>query len=279
MKSRLDKYDNKESFSRVNKNQNLYDDIYSNTNYSNMVVIDDSNEIDISKIKEIIDKQKNVNKRVDKTPNLEKEYDSIVPPKNYENKLYDINEVLKEAKSQRDIMEDANEKRKIQNYKFNENLDEELSKTRKVYESLVKEEKELLNIMNTLTNVSSVDLAKDMFNDLTEDSEKTQLIKPTDLADKVDVRKVPDENTEEYSTDTFMFSSKDFDDISDLRESVRKSSTFIKILIVLVVLIVLAGAGFIVALTGEIMTMPGLPKVPAATKIDVDESGKITGLF
>ena len=40
-----------------------------------------------------------------------------------------------------------------------------------------------------------------------------------------------------------------------------------------------AGAGFIVALTGEIMTMPGLPKVPAATKIDVDESGKITGLF
>ena len=40
-----------------------------------------------------------------------------------------------------------------------------------------------------------------------------------------------------------------------------------------------AGAGFVVALTGEIMTMPGLPKVPAATKIDVDENGKITGLF
>ena len=40
-----------------------------------------------------------------------------------------------------------------------------------------------------------------------------------------------------------------------------------------------AGAGFIVALTGSIMKMPGLPKVPAAEKIDVDESGKITGLF
>lgn len=40
-----------------------------------------------------------------------------------------------------------------------------------------------------------------------------------------------------------------------------------------------AGAGFIVALTGEIMTMPGLPKVPAAEKIDVDENGVITGLF
>lgn len=39
------------------------------------------------------------------------------------------------------------------------------------------------------------------------------------------------------------------------------------------------GAGFIVVYTGEIMTMPGLPKVPAAEKIDVDSNGKITGLF
>ncbi|MET0017180.1 formate--tetrahydrofolate ligase [Oscillibacter sp.] len=40
-----------------------------------------------------------------------------------------------------------------------------------------------------------------------------------------------------------------------------------------------AGAGFLVAKTGDIMTMPGLPKVPAADRIDVDEHGKITGLF
>ena len=40
-----------------------------------------------------------------------------------------------------------------------------------------------------------------------------------------------------------------------------------------------AGAGFVVVLTGDIMTMPGLPKIPAAEKIDIDENGKITGLF
>ena len=40
-----------------------------------------------------------------------------------------------------------------------------------------------------------------------------------------------------------------------------------------------AGAEFVVAVNGSIMTMPGLPKVPAAEKIDVDETGKITGLF
>lgn len=40
-----------------------------------------------------------------------------------------------------------------------------------------------------------------------------------------------------------------------------------------------AGAGFLVALTGDIMTMPGLPKVPSADKIDVDDEGRISGLF
>ena len=40
-----------------------------------------------------------------------------------------------------------------------------------------------------------------------------------------------------------------------------------------------AGAGFIVVLTGDVMTMPGLPKVPAANRMDIDENGVITGLF
>ena len=39
------------------------------------------------------------------------------------------------------------------------------------------------------------------------------------------------------------------------------------------------GAGFIVALTGDVMTMPGLPKEPAAGRMDVDDDGVITGLF
>ena len=40
-----------------------------------------------------------------------------------------------------------------------------------------------------------------------------------------------------------------------------------------------AGAGFVVAVMGEIMTMPGLPKAPAALNIDIDDDGKISGLF
>ncbi|WP_459796869.1 formate--tetrahydrofolate ligase, partial [Alkalibacterium sp. m-11] len=44
-------------------------------------------------------------------------------------------------------------------------------------------------------------------------------------------------------------------------------------------LTVSVGAGFIVVLTGNIMRMPGLPKVPSAVHVDVDENGKISGLF
>jgi len=42
---------------------------------------------------------------------------------------------------------------------------------------------------------------------------------------------------------------------------------------------VCAGAGFIVVYAGEIMTMPGLPEIPAASNMDIDKDGKITGLF
>ena len=42
---------------------------------------------------------------------------------------------------------------------------------------------------------------------------------------------------------------------------------------------ILAGAGFVVVLTGEIMTMPGLPKVPAAESINIDDDGIVIGLF
>ena len=40
-----------------------------------------------------------------------------------------------------------------------------------------------------------------------------------------------------------------------------------------------AGAGFVVAIAGKIMTMPGLPRVPAAESIDIDENGNIVGIF
>lgn len=252
MKSRLDRYDNNvSSSSRVSKNQTLYDDIYSNTNYSNMVVLDNSNEVDIRKIKEIIDNQNSKSKRVEKNSFNIEEYDNLVPMKTEEKKLYDINEVLKEAKNQRNIIEEANEKRKFENYKFRENLDEELSKTRKVYENLIKEEKELLSMMNTLTNVSKEDIANDMFSELKDnDSDFTEVLNPSiDNNEDVSIKQINDDTTE-YSTDTFMFNTKDFEGLDEMRKNVKNTSMFIKtltavlvfaILIILIIIIIQLG--------------------------------------
>ena len=236
MKSRLNKYENNDNLSRVERNQNLYDDMYSNTNYTNMVVIDDSNEIDISKIKEIIDSEKNKTRRVSKNNFNKEEYDSIVPIKSQEEKSYDINKVLEAAKEKRNIIEEANEKRKIENYKFKDNLEEELSKTRKVYENLIKEEKELLNLMNTMTNMTSEDIAGDMFQDLTRDDNLTEIL---DEKPDVNIKQI-DNDTTEYSTDTFMFNTKDFEGIEDLKNNLKKTSLFIKILIAVVLVAVIS---------------------------------------
>ena len=246
LKTRLSKYENNDNFSRVDRNQSLYDDMYSNTDYSNMVVIDDSSEIDISKIKEIIDNENTKVSRTSKNNFNKEEYDSITPVKMEEQKLYDINEVLKEAKSRRDIFEEATEKSKIENYKFNDNLDEELSKTRKVYENLIKEEQELLNIMNTMTNMTSEDIANDMFQDLTRDDNLTEVLDSSEVEENdVNIKQI-DNDTTEYSTDTFMFNTKDFEGMDSLRKDVKKTNLFIKILIVVVILAIIGGIAFVV---------------------------------
>lgn len=233
MKSRMDKYNN-DTLSRSSKNKHLYEDMYTDTNYTNMVVIDDSNEIDISKIKEIIDSEKR-EKKIPREARLSTSiYDDISNMKvEPEKKVYDINQVLKDAKEKRDIIEEANEKRKREHYSFktNEQLEDELAKTRKVYQSLIKEEQELLNIMNTLTNASSTDIALDLFEEL-KPSEGEKTISETSKTSAVNITQIPNnEDSKEYSTDTFMFNTKDFESVQDLKNDVKKTNTFIKILI------------------------------------------------
>ena len=122
-------------------------------------------------------------------------------------------------------------------------MDEELSKTRKVYENLIKEEQELLNIMNTMTNMTSEDIANDMFQDLTRDDNLTEVLDNNNT--DVNIKQI-DNDTTEYSTDTFMFNTSDFEGMDSLRKDVKKTNLFIKILIVIVVLALLGGIAFIV---------------------------------
>ena len=96
--------------------------------------------------------------------------------------------------------------------------------------------------MNTMTNVTSDDIASDMFQDLTKDDNLTEVL---DEKDSVDIKQISDDSTE-YSTDTFMFNTKDFEGLDSIKEDVMKTNIFIKILIAIVIICVIAGIAFII---------------------------------
>jgi len=244
----MDKYSTDVTSSRSNRNKQLYEDLYNDTSYHNSVVLDDSKEIDIAKIKEIIDKQNSHERRkaVRPTTNIYEDLDVIKEEVN--EKVYDINEILKEAKSKRDILEEANEKRKI-NYKYKSHLDieRELEKTRKVYDKLLQEETELLDIMNTLTNVPKPDNT-DSYKDLTSEANKykTGTVEVKEITRELDKEDKIDNDTTEYSTNTFMFDKRDFISGDSLEEHLKGTNKFIKFLIFLLTVAILLGAYYVI---------------------------------
>lgn len=244
MSTRMDKYSsNIDSGSRSSRNKQLYEDLYNTGNYSNSIVIDQSEEIDISKIKEIVEREKKLSEKKEFRPEIN--FDNIVKEET-ETKIYDINEVLKNAKNKRDIIEEASERRKNSKYESHLNIEEELSKTRQVYDKLLQEETELLDIMNTLTNVQTSS-GTNSYKDITSDSVKQKTNTNTITVKRVELptKEEKKEGTKEYSTNTFMFNKKDFIE-EELEDSIRESNIFIKILIVLLTIAILWGAYFVI---------------------------------
>ena len=249
MDSRMDKYTSNTTSSRTSRNKKLYDDLYNDTSYNNSVVLDDSKEIDIAKIKEIIDRNNNSERKKIVPPTKDIYEDIDILKEEVSEKVYDINQVLKEAKSKRDILEEANEKRKI-NSKYQSHLDieRELEKTRKVYDKLLQEETELLDIMNTLTNVPT-NHGTDAYKDLTSEANKlkTGTVEVKEITRELEKTKDDvDDDSQEYSTNTFMFDKRDFVTEDSLKEHLEGTNKFIKFIIFLLTIAVLLGAYYVI---------------------------------
>ena len=247
MGTRMDKYlSNNSTESRSSRNKKLYDELYNTMNYTNSVVIDQSKEIDISKIKEIVDNERKLTEKKDFRPEIN--FDELnVIEEDEEEKVYNINEVLKEAKEKRDIISDASEKRKNSRYEPLTDLDTELKETKKVYDKILQEETELLDIMNTLTSAKTSANIKEAYKDITAESKK---IDKVELKKEEPAAEQPEEKTEvkktkEYSTNTFIFNKKDFVD-SELEESLKGTNGFIKALIVILTIGILVAAYYII---------------------------------
>ena len=240
MSTRMDKYTSSSSNeSRSSRNKKLYEELYDTMNYTNSVVIDQSKEIDISKIKEIVDKERKLSEKKEQRPSINFEELNNRQTEEDNKKVYNINEVLKEAKEKRDIISDASEKRKNSRYDPHMEINDELKETRKVYDKLIQEETELLDIMNTLTSVKTSTNIKEAYKDITTESKKIEIPKEEPAEEQ------EEKKTQEYSTNTFMFSKKDFVD-SELEESLKGTNGFIKALIVILIIGVIIAAYYII---------------------------------
>jgi hypothetical protein len=244
----MDKYmSNSSTESRSSRNKKLYDELYDTMNYTNSVVIDQSKEIDISKIKEIVDRERKSNEKEKYRPEINFEELNMVE-EDEEEKVYNINEVLKEAKEKRDIISDASEKRKNSRYEPLTDIDTELKETKKVYDKILQEETELLDIMNTLTSAKTSANIKEAYKDITAESKlikQEEIEKPEPVEVQSEEEPKEEKKTKEYSTNTFMFNKKDFVD-SELEESLKGTNGFIKALIVILTIGILVAAYYII---------------------------------
>lgn len=215
MKSRMDKYySENELMQRTSKNDSLYDELYRErqTLSDNMVVLNDADEIDINKIKSMIDSRENYKR-------AKKFEDVVSPTKNnkdeeidykfdeIDDSNYDINEIIEKKRS---TNEEENRVRKLDT-KYESTM-EELS------EEFLTHEQQLRDLFDTVTQTN---LAKtDLFSNLREDdSEKTK----------------DETKEEEFYTNTSKLEKEDFDD-----EFVEKSSNAKVFIIITIILMIIA---------------------------------------
>lgn len=268
MQSRMDKYQtsDRKKYERSKKNTKLYeevyDDIYRDTTYRNMEVIDSAKEIDLNKLKNMLDDKYDTRQyRTLKNYSEEDiEMDDKMPFERRTRKVHDINEIINEAKSKRAFIEEAREKQKYMEFTESRNR-----KYDNRYDEMENEEKELEELINTIAipkqNDDTND-ALDMFEDL-KGSDNTIVTNPIDASFEITDNEVTIEKTstedlknnlektlvkadKNFYTDSNMFTKNDFEDFSTLTRELKKSS---RTKIVFVIILVLALLGVLAYFT------------------------------
>ena len=252
MQSRMDRYHTSKSkgYERTTKNTELYkkvyDDIYSDTSYKNMSIIDTAKEINIDKLKNILDDTYD-NKQYRTLDNYSAEDLSLNDKINYpstDNDIYDINEIIDRAKSKRAFIEEAKEKQK-----YLDVIESRNAKYEKKYSVLKDEEQELEDLINTMT-IPAINSENDLMADLMGD-ENTIVTKPVDT--NFEIANNEDSSNEEtdtssmtdkldkldktFYTDSNMLTKNDFEDFSELNKELNKSKTITKVIIIIIIIL------------------------------------------
>ena len=225
----MDKYYKDEDvMQRTSRNDSLYEALYKEKQVprSNVTVIDNVNEIDINKIKSMVDSREKYKRVRDyekimngvndyKTSEIKYDFDEI------DNSNYDINEILKNKRSNKSY--DSNKVRRLNNIEY-----DIMEREEEVSDDILNHEKQLIDLFNTVSR-TAVREETDLFSNLKED---TAVIENT-------------EEEKEFYTNTTQFSSDDFGD--DFGDDFKENDNG-KIFIIIGVIAVLIAIGVIVYL-------------------------------
>lgn len=247
MSSRMDRYYKNElvESGRSKKNKSLYKQIEDLDNYTNIegvATIEKTNEIDISKVREMLKNRENYKKQK-QLKNLlqeEKKEIEVITEEKEEVRNYDINDILSKVK------------RENKNQEKHRSLREEhydtlksLSRKEKKYD-IEKEEEELKELINTIVSNKELNKLKEnddvgLLDDLKSDTSVGDAASIKKIMEEEKQKKV-EENTMEmdksFYTSSFGFTQRDFEELKDINHNIKKSNKFIiTLLIVLISLI------------------------------------------
>lgn len=289
MSSRMDRYRDKgdeKTYSRSNRNQELYQNIGSNTRFTNLTDVTNANAIDLDNAAKITNTREGYHQMKEfrqniKVPKVKKELDDF----NYlyqtrENRVYDVNRVLEEARKNRRTDDDKEEKRRLKNSNYNivASLNpEELEKYRqeklnRVYRADDDDIKELINTITSKTLAGEIDQATgvNLLSDLMatsildkverqkEDNTSTNLGLSREILNKEQIEQVnkldqeiieeKDSNLKEADSDFYTrsmdLSDKDFEMDDEFKE--KSLPLPLKIILILLVIVCIVAAVYFI---------------------------------
>lgn len=248
MASRMEKYYSNVSNtgSRSIRNEELYKDIYENSEYSNIesvATLEKTNEISLEQIQELLKERET--KKINST--IRRELPTL-PPKPVEERSYDIRDVLVKAKDEH-VSDNKNRSLKNTQYDIlkNINIKDKLDKADQ--EEL---EKTLVNT-SVLKSIDDNELSLDMLSDLksngdtlVSDVKSDELLK--EVQEAKDTYEVKDDDglDKSFYTSSLNFKDEDFEQLKDLQDSIASNNKMIKVLFFLLFLVIAGAAGYIV---------------------------------
>ena len=254
MASRMDRYHKSElvTSGRSSKNKSLYEQIKDLDNYTNIegvATIEKTNEIDISKVQEMIKNRENYKKQKQLRNILREEKEELEKIEEVEEitKNYDIKDLLSKIK---DEPETENKSRSLKQEQI-DILKSLNTKGKSKAIEIEKEEEELKELLNTITNTKALteltggDVG--LLDDLKSDTIVGDAASIKKILDEEKEKKIEDTNVEidkSFYTSSFGFTQSDFEELKNMNHKIKKGNKFIIILLVILITLIIAGIIF-----------------------------------